>query len=48
MNTPHRVLWAATAALLLVGAAPTAEIEDLVNEDDLEDFLVEPIPNPLE
>ena len=25
----------------------TAEIEDLVNEDDLEDFLVEPIPDPL-
>jgi hypothetical protein len=25
----------------------TAEIENLVNEDDLEDFLVEPIPDPL-
>jgi hypothetical protein len=25
----------------------TAEIEDLVNEEDLEDFLVEPIPDPL-
>jgi hypothetical protein len=25
----------------------TAQIEDLVNEDDLEDFLVEPIPDPL-
>ncbi len=25
----------------------TAEIEDLVNEDDLDDFLVEPIPDPL-
>jgi hypothetical protein len=25
----------------------TAEIEELVNEDDLEDFLVEPIPDPL-
>ena len=24
----------------------TAEIEDLVNEDDLADFLVEPIPDP--
>lgn len=25
----------------------TAEIEDLVNKDDLEDFLVEPISDPL-
>lgn len=25
----------------------TAEIEELVNEEDLEDFLVEPIPDPL-
>ena len=25
----------------------TAEIENLVNEDDLENFLVEPIPDPL-
>ncbi len=27
--------------------AGTAEIEELVNEEDLEDFLVEPIPDPL-
>ena len=25
----------------------TAEIENLVNEEDLENFLVEPIPDPL-
>ena len=25
----------------------TAEIEDLMDEDELADFLVEPIPNPL-
>ena len=25
----------------------TAEIEELMNEEDLEDFLVEPIPDPL-
>ena len=25
----------------------TAEIEELMDEDDLEDFLVEPIPDPL-
>ena len=25
----------------------TAEIEELMSEDELEDFLVEPIPNPL-
>ena len=24
----------------------TADIEDLMNEEDLENFLVEPIPNP--
>ena len=26
----------------------TAEIEELMNEEDLEDFLIEPIPNPLD
>jgi hypothetical protein len=25
----------------------TADIDELVNEEDLENFLVEPIPNPL-
>jgi hypothetical protein len=26
----------------------TVEVDDVVDEDDLENFLVEPIPNPLE
>ena len=26
----------------------TVDVDDLVDEDDLENFLVEPIPNPLE